>query len=285
VNRSAFEITEFSLTGDREENQDRCITLQSGECALLGLADGMGGHPRGDLAAEILVDTCHDLFHQSEKPVRDPEGFLSQLLQQAHDHILAYGAQQNPPLDPRTTAVVALVQNGTVYWAHIGDSRFYLFRHGEPVLRTRDHSYLEELQAEGIPPSLQQDLHLIRNYVTRCLGGAQALPQITIGTPELLQPKDVLLLCSDGFWGALHEAGVGVALQSPEPLDLIIPELVRLAERNSNPESDNVSAIGLRWMSPTQPSEEAPELERELQNTIDELEEVIDIIDHNKEPT
>ncbi len=283
MNREPFEIGESSLVGNREENQDRCIVLQSGECTLLGLADGMGGHPRGDLAAEILVDTCHDLFHQTEKPIPDPAAFLACLLQQAHENIIGYGAQQTPPIDPRTTAVVALVQEGTAHWAHMGDSRLYLYRNGTPAMRTRDHSYLEELKAEGIPPSLQQDLHLIRNYVTRCLGGIQPLQEITVGKPQPLQPNDVLLLCSDGFWGPLNEAGIGVALQSPEPLEVIIPQLAQMAQINAAPDSDNVTVVGLRWLPAAQPEEEAPQLQRELNHAIDELKEVITIIDKNKE--
>ncbi len=279
----AFEIGESSRLGNREENQDRCIVLQNDACALLGLADGMGGHPRGDLAAEILVDTCHDLFHQSEKPIPDPEAFLSRLLHQAHQNIAGYGAQQTPPIDPRTTAVVALVQDGTAHWAHIGDSRLYLFRDGMTAFRTRDHSFVEELHAGEIPASLQQDLHLIRNYVTRCLGGAEPSPKAALGTPVPLQPGDVLLLCSDGFWGPLHEAGIGVALQSPEPLDHIIPELARLAETNAAPDSDNVTAVGLRWLQSAPLAEEAPGPRRELGHAIDELNNVINLIENHKE--
>ena len=76
----AFEAAKASLTGDRSCNQDRCLVLSSGETLLLGLADGLGGHPRGEVAAQLLIDVCEAMFRQAQKPLRDPELFMLQCI-------------------------------------------------------------------------------------------------------------------------------------------------------------------------------------------------------------
>ncbi len=64
-----FEAAKASLTGDRKCNQDRCLVLCGGETVLLGLADGLGGHPRGEVAAQLLIDVCESLFRRARKPL------------------------------------------------------------------------------------------------------------------------------------------------------------------------------------------------------------------------
>ena len=126
ISNLRYSSGQASLVGDRHNNQDRCILLQSGGVILLGLADGMGGHPRGEAAAQILMDSCNRLLQGSAKPIRDPRGFLTRTLREAHEEIQVFGLAQKPVIDPRTTAVVALVQGNTAYWAHAGDSHFHL---------------------------------------------------------------------------------------------------------------------------------------------------------------
>ena len=132
----AFEAAKGSLTGDRATNQDRCLFLSSGETALLCLADGLGGHPRGEVAAQLLLDATEAVFRQSEKPLTDPERFMLRCIGKAHQAILRFGRRQSPPIAPRTTAVIAVVQGGFAYWCHVGDSRLYLIRNGRVVVQT-----------------------------------------------------------------------------------------------------------------------------------------------------
>ncbi len=247
MNNEDFEIGQASLLGNRKSNQDRCIAVESGEAILLGLADGMGGHPRGDRAAEILTETCDRFFYQAEKPIRKPSEFLTRLLQKSHENITAFGLEQYPAIDPRTTAVVALVQKGVVHWAHAGDSRFYLFRDGTACYKTVDHSYVARLEEFGVISAEEREHHPQQNYVTRCLGGEISVPEITLGEPIHLQNGDTILLCSDGLWSHVGESEMGDALQAPTQLAEIILDLAQQAEAAAFPESDNVTAIGLRW--------------------------------------
>jgi serine/threonine protein phosphatase PrpC len=242
-----FEIGRESRLGNRRINQDRCAIVQSVDYLLLTLGDGMGGHPRGEMAAQILMDTTEQHFYRIPKPVAAPRDFLKKALQDAHKQIQAFGFAQTPPIDPRTTGVVVLVQNGMVHWAHVGDSRFYLFRKGKLLTRTIDHSYVEQLRQDGIISAEQQETHPQRHFVTRCLGGSPKPPAISLGESARLLDGDVLLLCSDGFWANIEEEEMAFAFQEQAPLEKVIKELARAAEVTAHPESDNVTALAMRW--------------------------------------
>lgn len=243
-----YETAQASLLGNRKTNQDRHLILEAPDSILLALADGMGGHPRGEMAAQILMDTSRKAFLTSRKPIANPRVFLSGLMDLAHHQILDYGRRQTPLIEPRTTGVLCLIQENNAYWAHIGDSRFYLMRDGVIALRTDDHSYVEHLRQQGIISAAQVHTHRFRNYVTRCLGGLTNQPVAELNGPFLLERGDTILLCSDGFWSALPERPVvEVLFRSNQPLSAAINLLSGQAENNSKPESDNVTAVALRW--------------------------------------
>lgn len=278
-----YSSAKISLTGDRRNNQDRCILLESGGLVLLGLADGMGGHPRGEMAAQILIDSCNRLLQGISKPVRDPRAFLSRILCEAHEEIQVFGLAQNPVIDPRTTAVVALIQDDNAYWAHAGDSRCYLLRNGDVVARTTDHSYVERLHQQGIISGQQRRSHPQRNYVTRCLGGPGGLPEAETASSPVL-PGDTLVLCSDGLWSAIDEGLLGEALYGDGSLQDAVEALAEEATQASFPESDNTTLLAFRIERKTGRSEassaasavprDSDELDlaiRELQNAIDDF--------------
>ncbi len=294
MSKQNYDIGESSLLGNRRVNQDRCIAVESDDVILLGLADGMGGHPKGERAAEILIETCDTFFHQAQKPVAKPREFLTRLLQKAHENVTSFGLEQSPSIDPRTTAVVVMIQKGTAYWAHVGDSRFYLFRDGVPLRRTVDHSYVERLQQFGVISAEEREDHPHRNYVTRCLGGEINLPQVTLGKPEKLQYNDTLLLCSDGLWAHIKEEIMGAALMHPDPMSDILLDLTRQAEEIAYPDSDNVTAIGLRWQNRDTKADAEADLDPDTQTTpvasqdelnraIEELKNAIEAFESNKE--
>jgi serine/threonine protein phosphatase PrpC len=292
VNEYNYDIGESSLLGNRRLNQDRCIAVESEHAVLLGLADGMGGHPKGERAAEILTETCEAFFKQAQMPIVKPGEFLTRLVQKAHENVTAFGLEQSPSIDPRTTAVVVLIQKGVAYWAHVGDSRFYLFREGTLLRKTEDHSYVERLQQFGVISAEEREDHPHRNYVTRCLGGDITLPEVALGKPEPLQYNDTLILCSDGLWGHIKEDDMGAALTHPRPMAEILSDLTRQAQESASPDSDNVTAIGLRWQSSggevvagTEPDipKKASATQDELNQAIEELKNAIEAFETKEE--
>ena len=243
-----FETGQTSLPGTRPLNQDRCSALRARNALLLVMADGLGGHPKGEKAAQILIDTCTEAFREVTTPVPRPKLLLKHLFLLAHRRIVRFGQSQEPAIAPRTTAVVALVQNGTAFWAHVGDSRCYLFRNGRLLARTIDHSHVERLRSQGIISEGDCNKHPQRNLITRCLGGSGGLPQVEFGNPMRLCANDVLLLCSDGFWEPLDTGAIGHTLNNGTPLTQALDKLAHEAEKAAWPDCDNTSAVACRCL-------------------------------------
>ncbi|MEJ2345641.1 MAG: protein phosphatase 2C domain-containing protein [Gammaproteobacteria bacterium] len=231
--------------GNRAVNQDRCAALVRHDVVLLLLADGMGGHARGELAAQWFIDTMTRAFDHHDLPMTDPDEFLRQSIIAAHGDIVALGLDEQPPIYPRTTAVACLVQEGCAWWAHVGDSRLYLIRGGQVLTRTRDHTYVEELFQSGTITEAEMATHPMRNYVTYCLGGPQETPPVGVAPAVDLQPDDVLLLCSDGLWSGLDEAQMLAALGA-ETMQQAADCMADAADRATYPNSDNISVITMR---------------------------------------
>lgn len=243
-----FESAQYSLLGNREINEDRHLILESPEITLAAVADGMGGHPKGEMAAQILIDTCQEEIKNSPLPITQPKAFLNQLLLTAHRLIVEYGLHHEPTIHPRSTAVACLIQDNQVTWAHIGDSRLYLIRNGLIFQRTKDHSYIQRLKNQGMITEAEAEKHPHRNYVTRCLGSSDRQPIVTVSEPFSLEEGDTLLLCSDGFWGQMDEK-LTIQTLSNESILLAdsLEHLTILAEKMAIPNSDNVTAVALRW--------------------------------------
>ena len=145
-----IEYAEVSLLGNRTDNQDRVSVAVSEHSALLVVIDGMGGHSDGARAAETAIKMLVEAFWHTPQPILDPLGFLHLSLGRAHEEVAKLGTNLPLELRPRATCAVCLVQDGSAYWAHIGDSRVYLLRRGKVFKRTRDHSHVEFLLREGV---------------------------------------------------------------------------------------------------------------------------------------
>ena len=234
--------------GNRSSNQDRSLVLERPASVLLAVADGMGGHARGDLAAQTAVDSLRRSFISCPGHIHEPPQFLAQALNHAHLAVVDTGHAQQPPLEPRTTAVVCLVQGAQTWWAHLGDSRLYLVRDGAIVSRTRDHTPVEELVQNGMLEDDAIRTHPMRNSVSRCLGGTPVLPKISFGQARL-EAGDTLLLCSDGLWSALTEQRLCDLPADGQQLEQRINQLTDEADVATYPHSDNITLVGLRWQA------------------------------------
>ncbi|MGZ5179004.1 MAG: PP2C family protein-serine/threonine phosphatase [Ramlibacter sp.] len=240
-----FSVFQISRKGGREKNEDRmgyCYTRESG---LFVLADGMGGHPEGEVAAQLALQTVSALYQREAKPtVRDPIEFLSLALMAAHHQIIRYAGEKGMLDTPRTTLVAALLQGTSATWVHCGDSRLYVVRGGELLTRTRDHSYLEQQGAAGAP-ALER---INRNILFTCLG-SPTKPVFDVTGPVTLQEGDKLLLCSDGLWSSVGDVDI-VRELSAKPVADAVPDLVEQALRTGGPTGDNVTIIALEWETP-----------------------------------
>jgi serine/threonine protein phosphatase PrpC len=245
-----IEHADLSLVGDREDNQDRVAVAARDKAALMIVIDGMGGHSDGSRAADTALKSLLDSFQQTSLPVFDPLGFLHMSLSKAHDDVAKLGSGQSIDARPRATTAICLVQDGCAYWAHVGDSRVYWIRKGKVQERTRDHSHVEMLLREGKITEDEVTNHPMRNFVECCLGGDPAVPEMTISGRHVLQPGDLLLLCTDGIWANLRDSDVAAFFRDDShELRPWLEALGRRAVQASSPFSDNSSAAVLRWLA------------------------------------
>lgn len=252
-----YSIVKESRIGARKLNQDRVANWASGRAVLLAVADGLGGHAHGEVAAQMAVDHLGRAFGQEAQPaLPQPELFLPRALAAAHVAILREAESRRMREVPRTVIVACLVQDGVAHWAHIGDSRFYLFRKGRIVARTRDHSLVQQLVDEGRIREEAAASHPDRNRLLQCLGGVHA-PRVDAGS-ERLEKDDVCLLCSDGLWGPLTQRQLVHAL-STQPLPQAVESLLELAEARAAHEADNTSVVAMAWgEEKAAPAEDGP---------------------------
>lgn len=239
-----FLVYQVSRKGGREKNEDRmgyCYTRDSG---LFALADGMGGHPEGEVASQLALQTLAALFQREARPrLPDPLRFLHDSIIAGHHRLLHYATERALVDTPRTTVVACLLQGNAAYWAHCGDSRLYLVRGDKLVARTRDHSYseLQETLAHVVP----MPDRLNRNVLFTCLG-SPGKPVVDTAGPLRMHAKDRVLLCSDGLWASVADADITEVL-ARGPISDAVPELVERALRVAGERSDNVTALAVEW--------------------------------------
>jgi len=241
-----FAVYQVSRKGGREKNEDRmgyCYTRDSG---LFALADGMGGHPEGEVASQMALQTLAAMFQREAKPVlADPLRFLHEAIIAGHHQLLRYATERALMDTPRTTVVACVLQGKSAYWAHCGDSRLYLVRGDKLIARTRDHSYseLQDTLSQVVPMGDRFN----RNVLFTCLG-SPGKPVIDTAGPLLMQRGDRVLLCSDGLWGTLSDAEITEQLAAA-PISDAVPELVERALRAGGAKCDNVTVITVEWES------------------------------------
>lgn len=239
-------IVQESRIGAREKNEDRVAHWTSPGAVLMAVADGLGGHLHGELAAQLAIDVLGAAFAAEARPVlADPAAFLERSLTAAHAAIVREADRQDLAEHPRTVLAACVVQDGQVHWTHVGDCRFYLLRAGGVLARSRDHTLVQQLVDEGRLPEEAAGTHPLRNRLLECLGGYET-PSLEPVASARLAPEDVVLLCSDGFWGPLDQRELARALVS-RPLDQAIPELVAAAEAGAGIDCDNISVVAMKW--------------------------------------
>ena len=241
-----FTVYQDSRIGKRKSNQDRIAYCYSRDALLMVLADGMGGHLHGEVAAQIAVQYLTHAFQKEARPsLRDPFVFLSQGLTNAHHAILDYAEEKHLADMPRTTCVACVIQDSVAYWAHAGDSRLYHIRGSRIANQTRDHSRLQLLIEQGLVSLEESHTHPLRNRIFSCLGGTQP-PQIDYSKKTPLHSGDILALCSDGVWGPLEAMDMVRFLTVPN-LEQGVTRLMQHAELAGGKQCDNLSLITLRW--------------------------------------
>lgn len=243
-----YQLATTSHLGNRKSNEDRLAVVEQSDAVLLVLADGLGGHRGGQLAAETATDTAVRSFAERTQPVTSPQILLREIFLQCQLAIIEQGLHHLPPLEPKCTLVACLLQQGEATWAHVGDSRLYVIRENVIVEQTQDHSMVEMLYQEGIISEEQKETHPSRHKITQCMGARARPAQPTLSDTISLAAGDTVLLCSDGFWGQLQAKDLKCGFTAPD-LSQDLEQLAHRAEASAFPRSDNITAVVLRFIS------------------------------------
>lgn len=244
MTRLSLSTATLSRPGGRPVNEDaEGHAAHGGSHRCFVVADGLGGHGGGDVASAVAVAAVLDAFRTSPLlTALDIEGHI-----RAADEALRRRKSAEPKLAGMHTTVVVLISDGgQALWAHVGDSRLYLFRNGRFVLRTRDHSVPQVMADAGEISERAIRRHEDRSRLLRSLGDSEPARVETASEPCPLQPGDALLLCTDGFWEYVleteMEADLAKARSPGEWIELMtVDRLLRRAPEDH----DNYTALAL----------------------------------------
>lgn len=226
--------------GDRKEQQDRVALFTHPtrpEVMFAILADGMGGHSGGAMAAEQVVIKGRQNLDVFAPRHETAEQLLGSVLADAHTviRLTRFTSEQ----DPHSTATALLIQGDLATWAHCGDSRLYYFRGRETVARTADHSLVGELQRKGRIDEKEALNHPQRNVLLSCLGSDRE-PRIEYGHAKELRAGDSFLLCSDGLWAYFSDDELAATVHENAARSAA-ETLIRRARERAAGGGDNIS--------------------------------------------
>ena len=238
MRQSALPLLASGLLTDvgrqRSINQDAGLILDLPRGGLFAVADGMGGHAAGELAANLALDTLSSSF--LSRRGRAPER-LAEAVQDANLAVLRSAVGEYVGMG--TTLVVLVVDRSAALIAHVGDSRAYLLRGNALHRLTEDHSWVAEQVRLGHLTEDEARNHQWRSVVSNALGGEERVRLELYGLP--LKKGDRLLLCSDGLSGVIEESDLyDVLAGQPDP-DQAVRQLIDLSNAEGGP--DNITAI------------------------------------------
>ena len=205
---------------------------------LFAVADGMGGAQAGEVASRIAADS----FEPSVRGQESPEAFLRAIAVAANERIHSLAQHDSSRSGMGTTLTAAIVEGDEVSFAHVGDSRAYLWRDGELKLLTSDHSLVEELRRQGRISDEQAEDHPQRSIITRALGPESEVEVDTLSFSA--RPGDVFLLCSDGLTTMVKDDAMAAILAEVETLDEAVTKLVATANEAGG--RDNITVVAFR---------------------------------------
>lgn len=241
-----FTIYQETRQGPRKSNQDRVAYVYSRDALCMVVADGMGGHLHGEVAAQIATQFIAEAFQREAQPrLADPVRFLLDAITNAHHAIIDYANVRSLLETPRTTCVACVVQDGAAHWAHVGDSRLYVIRDGRVEAQTKDHSRVQLLVDAGRIREEAVAAHPDRNKIFNCLGQMNP-PRVDLSRRTMLRHGDIVLLCTDGVWGPLTGRNIVEALLRADIMTAV-PQLLDQAELRAGKDGDNASVVAMTW--------------------------------------
>lgn len=237
-----MEFTTYSNQGSREYNEDSVGIAEHGGEMCFVLADGLGGHGGGEVASKTAVNSICGLFKKDGYS----NTFFEEAFQKAQDAIFEEQYKVQTASKMKTTLVVLVITEDKAYYAHVGDSRLYLFNNNRIKTRTIDHSVPQMLAISGEIKEKEIRHHPDRNRLMRVMGVQGEKPRCEIAKPVKLKGNMSFLLCSDGYWELIEEAEMEKAKKVSKTLEEWIKRMNETVRKNgAGTDMDNYSAVAV----------------------------------------
>lgn len=236
-----MKLSAYSYTnpGGRDHNEDSLRLAAGDNEGVFVLADGLGGHGRGEVASALAAETI--FAGCAGRGTLDEAGVVA-LFQRANEEIIRQQQADTAQSEMRTTAVALRVEGETAVWGHIGDSRLYRFSGGRLTGVTADHSVTYRKFLGGEISYLDTYHDDDRSRLLRVLGREPCKPESGGGA---VHPGDAFLLCSDGFWEYVYNEEMEIDLcKAANPEQWARLMLLRHIRRTP-PGNDNFSLIAV----------------------------------------
>ena len=234
----------YTHVGSRSVNEDSAdLVMTTPDKGCFVVCDGLGGHGKGEVASAHVVNT----IIESVKGIDiSSDGILENSIQYAQDTLLQAQADINAQDEMKTTVVALRIFDSKAQWAHIGDTRLYLFRNKDVFTRTLDHSVPQMLVASGEIKEKDIRHHEDRNRLIRVMGSPWNTPKYEVSEVISVEPGDAFLLCSDGFWELITERKMLKCLKKSSSCEEWLNRMGEIVLKNGKGKSmDNNTAIGV----------------------------------------
>jgi len=231
----------LTKTGSRQINEDSVGARRTTNGMFCIVADGLGGHSAGEVASKLAVEAALRVI---EKGGHAFEETLAACMNEGQNSIMEEQLRQKRVSEMKTTAAMLLIEGNMARWAHIGDSRVYMFEGADMASRTIDHSVPQMLAIQGEIEEKEIRFHEDRNRLTRVMGVEWDTPRFVLSDTVKLAAPVSFLLCSDGFWEYIDEKEMSRLLKNTEqPGEWLIEMEKIVLENGKNKNMDNYSAV------------------------------------------
>jgi len=237
----AIKYAMLTQPGNRDVNEDSAIIIERGGNWCFVVADGLGGHGKGEIASQTVVATFERELSPDEQSAA---GFLGRAFAAAQDSVTDKQKAMGARFEMKTTAVALAIINGKCAWGHVGDSRLYMFNKNKIQTRTLDHSVPQMLALSGEIREKKIRGHPDRNMLLRAIGVQWDSPMYEVSDEADASGCQAFLLCSDGFWELIDEKHMRDSLKKQRGAEDWLRSMAGEVEKNgAGRDMDNYTAI------------------------------------------
>ncbi len=234
-------VVAYTEKGRRENNEDSFFTYSNDRFFGGMIADGMGGHNKGDVASKLAADIIKDYIISNFKITMDSfdvSEVIRNAVIKANEKIYQMSVKNPICKGMGTTITIAMIFDKWLITAHVGDSRAYIMSEAGIEKLTRDHSYVDELVENGVISPEEAKRHPKRNCITRAVGTERSV-MVDINVRKYA--GETVLICSDGLWAFMDDEKIFRTVRDSEDFEVAAEHLAELALLNNG--SDNISVI------------------------------------------